>query len=165
MIIMKKTFLFSCLIFMTATILFVSCGSKTKTEIPDASGEELVNQLWTNLQNADTAADNSFMADGFQAVHEDGANDKAAELELIAGLNIDSYTISNLICTQNNDVIVATYIVSVEETIEGQRLSKDPAARMSVFMVEEGSWKWISHANLKPLENEVPVTEETDSIQ
>ena len=65
---------------MTATILFVSCGSETKTEIPDASGEELVNQLWTNLQNADTAAANSFMADGFQAVHEDGANEKAAEL-------------------------------------------------------------------------------------
>lgn len=164
---MKKITLLSFALLLTASFFMFSCGSDAKKEVKEQSGEELVNQLWTILQNSDTAAADSFITEGFQAVHEDGANNKEQELALIAGLNIDTYSIANLVSTQNNNVIVTTYMVSVEETIEGERLSKAPAARMSVFVEEDGAWKWISHANLKPLEqvSDTTAVVETDSIQ
>ncbi len=162
---MKKITILSFSLFLIASFLMFSCGSEKK-EIKEQSGEELVNQLWTYLQNSDTTAADSFMLESFQVIHEDGASNKEQELQLIAGLNIDTYNITNLICTQNKNVIVATYIVSVEETINGERLSKAPAARMSVFMEDEGTWKWISHANLKPLEqiSDSLLTVSSDSI-
>ena len=41
--------------------------------------------------------------------------------------------------------------VSVEETIEGKRLSTKPAARLTIFLKTDSGWQWIAHANLNPL--------------
>jgi hypothetical protein len=60
--------------------------------------------------------------------------------------------LSKIEITRNGPVIVATYFVSVEETIKGMRLLKEPAApRLSVFLKTGDGWKWIAHANLRPL--------------
>ncbi len=140
------------LITIIGGLFIISCRSKTETTTDPQLGNTLVKQLWDNLVANDTATLNLTMADGFQSVHEDGANNKAEELELISGLAITNYTIDNLISTQDGDVLITTYMVSVEETIEGERLSKKPAARMTVFVKNDGNWQWIAHANLKPLE-------------
>jgi hypothetical protein len=155
---MKRVTFFSISLLLAVSVFIFSCESGKK-EIKEQSGEELVNQLWTILQESDTEAADSFIAEGFQAVHENGAKNKEQEIQLISELNIHSYTITNLVATQHDNVIVATYMVSVEETVEGERLSKSPAARMSVFVEVDGIWKWISHANLKPLEQ---VIEDSD---
>ncbi|HNQ66909.1 MAG TPA: nuclear transport factor 2 family protein [Bacteroidales bacterium] len=163
---MKRVTFFSISLLLAMSVFIFSCESGKK-EVKEQSGEELVNQLWNILQESDVEAAESFMAEGFQAVHEDGANNKEQEIQLISELNIHSYTITNLVTTQHDKVIVATYMVSVEETVEGERLSKSPAARMSVFVEVDGTWKWISHANLKPLEQVVEDSEITqaESIQ
>lgn len=156
---MKRITFVSILLLLATLLVVFSCESGTK-EVKEQSGEELVNQLWTILQDSDTEAADSFIAEGFQAVHENGAKNKEQEIQLISGLNIHSYTITDLVTTQHDNVIVATYMVAVEETVEGERLSKSPAARMSVFIKIDGNWKWISHANLKPLEQ---VVEDADT--
>ncbi len=142
------------ILFLSAVIagLFItSCNTRTEIKIDPQMGNSLVKQLWDQLSSKDTAAINLFMAKSFQAVHEDGANDKQKEIKLISGLAITTYKINDIISTQNDNVIITTYMVSVEETIEGERLSKTPAARMSVFVKNEGKWQWLAHANLKPL--------------
>lgn len=165
---MKKTLLFLSMA-ICAVLLTVSCNQpaeekaestdETATEVQAETtvdpelGKNLVNQLWEAILAEDTTSLDAFMAEDFQSVHEDGAIGKAAELALISGLSIDTYTISELKVSQDENVIIATYMVSVEETIEGERLSKDPAARMSVFVKEEGEWKFMAHANLKPLKD------------
>lgn len=91
------------------------------------------------------------IAKGFQSVHQFGANDREQEMKLIKNLKLGKYTLSNIKITQNVPVIVATYLVSVGETIKGERLSTKPTPRLSVFLKTDSGWKWIAHANLKPL--------------
>ncbi|MBL7074684.1 nuclear transport factor 2 family protein [candidate division KSB1 bacterium] len=114
-------------------------------------GEKLVRQLWADMKARNLAALEKKIAPGFQSVHEDGARNREQQIELLRGLNIGEYTLSNFEVTQNGPVIIATYFVSVEETIEGKRLSTKPAPRLSVFLKTDSGWQWIAHANLNPL--------------
>ncbi|MDO9527803.1 MAG: nuclear transport factor 2 family protein [Syntrophales bacterium] len=114
-------------------------------------GEKLVRQLWAGMKKTDMKSVEKKIAEGFQSVHQDGANNRMEEIELIKNLKLGEYTLSNFHVTRNGPVIVATYFVSVEETIKGRRLTKKPAPRLSVFLKTDDGWKWIAHANLKPL--------------
>ena len=115
-------------------------------------GEKLLRQLWADMQKPDMEVIEKTIAEGFQSVHQYGPNNREQEIELIKNLKLGKYTLSNIKITQNGPVIVATYFVSVEETIKGKQLSKKPAPRLSVFLKNDSGWKWIAHANLKPLE-------------
>lgn len=117
----------------------------------EATGEQLVRKLWKHLEEGDIPALKEMMAPGFQSVHPDGARDGKQEIELIRGLSLGSCKLSDIKVTQNGSVLVATYFVSVQETIDGKVLSNAPAARMTVFLMTDTGWKWIGHANLKPL--------------
>lgn len=114
-------------------------------------GEKLVRQLWADMQKPDIEGIEKTIAEGFQSVHQYGASNREEEIELIKGLKLGNYTLSDMKITQNESVIVATYSVSVEETIMGKRLLKKPEPRLSVFVKTDNGWKWIAHANLKPL--------------
>ncbi|MFH1936177.1 MAG: nuclear transport factor 2 family protein [Bacteroidota bacterium] len=153
---MKKLFTLNGIVVvaLAALLLAPSCTE----DIPETStGESLVYQLWDAFRNRDLEAIKNNMAPGFQSVHDFGAYNMDEELELLRGLTISDYEISNMKITGNDeDLIIATYIVSVSETIEGMRLSKEPAPRMTIFVKDDGVWKWIAHANLKPMKAEAP---------
>jgi len=125
-----------------------------KPELESTLGENLVRQLWVDMKKPDMEMIKKKIAEGFQSVHQYGANNREQEIELIKGLKLGEYSLSNFQITQNGPVIVATYFVSVEETINGKRLSKKPAPRLSVFLKTDSGWQWIAHANLKPLEQQ-----------
>ncbi len=130
------------------SFLAISC----ENEVPEAQeGEAQVYQLWNNLKQKNFEIIEKSMASGFQSIHQFGANDMEAEMKLIYNLEMSDYTISDLIITSNDDLIIATYFVSVAETIDGERLSKEPAPRMTIFIEIDEEWKWIAHANLKPI--------------
>jgi len=114
-------------------------------------GEKLLLQLWTDMKKPDMEAIEKTIAKGFQSVHQYGSNNREQEIKLIKGLKLGKYTLSNIEITRNGPVIIATYFVSVAETIKGDRLTKKPAPRLSVFLKTDSGWKWIAHANLKPL--------------
>lgn len=135
------------------TILFTTAPVLANQKAADekALGEKLLRQLWENMEQKDMEMVEKTIAKGFQSVHEFGPNNREQEIEMIRGLNLGKYTLSKIKITRNGPVIVATYFVSAEETIEGERLSKKPAPRLSVFLNTDDGWKWIAHANLKPL--------------
>ncbi|MFH1363124.1 MAG: nuclear transport factor 2 family protein [Candidatus Omnitrophota bacterium] len=133
--------------FATPTVL---ANQEVATE--KGLGEKLLRQLWADMKKPDMAAIEKTIAKGFQSVHQYGSNNREQEIKLIEGLKLDKYTLSNIKITRDGIVIVATYFVSVEETIKGKRLSKKPAPRLSVFLKTDSGWKWIAHANLKPLD-------------
>jgi len=114
-------------------------------------GEDLVRELWNDFKTQNISALEKKIAPGFQSIHEDGARDAQAELKLLKELNLDEYTLSNFKVTQVGPTIIVSYFVSVEETIEGKRLSTKPAARLTIFLKTDSSWQWIAHANLNPL--------------
>ena len=115
-------------------------------------GEKLVRQLWVEVKAGNVEVIEKMMAPGFQSIHEDGSRNRKEELQLIKGVNLGGYTLSNFKMSRNGPVFVVTYFVSVEETIGGKRLSATkPAARLSAWLETDGGWKWIIHANLRSL--------------
>ncbi len=115
-------------------------------------GEKLVRQLWMLIKENNVKKMAKTMGPGFQSIHEDAARDRQAELRVLEKVDIGKYKLSNFKVTQNGPVIIATYFVSVEETIKGKRLSATKsAARMSAWLKTDSGWKWIIHANLRSL--------------
>jgi hypothetical protein len=114
-------------------------------------GEKLVRQLWADIKSKNMAAVEKKTALGFQSIHQDGARTREQEWALIKDLDLGQYTLSDFTVSQNGPVIIATYFVSVGETIDDTRLSAKPAARLSAFLKTGSGWQWIAHANLKPL--------------
>ena len=147
---------FKVLLISAAVLLFLNqevlAGQKVVSKT--GNGEELVRQLWTDIKKTDIKSLEKKMAEGFQPVHQYGANTRMEEIKLIKNLKLGEYILTNFHVTRNGPVIVATYFVSVEETIKGRRLTKKPAPRLSVFLKTDSGWKWIAHANLKPLSAE-----------
>ncbi|MFA4917276.1 MAG: nuclear transport factor 2 family protein [Syntrophales bacterium] len=138
---------------ITLTFVFTTLTALANHDVAteEGLGEKLLGQLWADMEKPDMEAIEKTIAKGFQSVHQDGSNNREQEIKLIKGLKLGKYSLSNIKITQNGPVIVATYFVSVEETIEGKRLQKKPAPRLSVFLKTDSGWKLIAHANLKPL--------------
>jgi len=114
-------------------------------------GEDLVRQLWRDIKTGDAATIDRWLAPGFQSAHEDGARTRQQEIDLLKKLNLGDYTLSGFRSTQDGPAIVVTYLVTVTETIDGKRLSKAPAPRLTVFLKTAKGWQWLAHANLHPL--------------
>jgi len=135
-------------------VIGVSLGmllAATLAQAGESQGEKLVRDLWALFAAKDLAKVEAMTSPAFQSVRSIGAYDKAQQMKLTAGLDLGPYTLSDFKVTEQGPVIVATYMVSVAETINGQRLDKKPAPRMSIFIKTEQGWKWLAHANLKPV--------------
>jgi hypothetical protein len=116
-----------------------------------SEGEKLERQMWADFKAKDWKAVESKIAEGFQSGHPDGARDRAGEISLIEHLNLGEVTLSNVKSTMNGENIVVTYMIAVQETIDGKRLSRKPSPRLSVWKEEQSGWQWICHANLNPI--------------
>jgi hypothetical protein len=114
-------------------------------------GKELVLQLWADMKANNWMELQKQIAPGFQSIHQDGARDNQVQIELIKGLNLSEYTLSNFKVTMEGQVIIVTYQVNVEETIAGNLIQKRSSMRLSAWLKSGDSWKWIIHANLNPL--------------
>lgn len=140
-------------VMMTIVFLIISqsgvIASGSTTEL--ALGEDLVRELWNDFKTQNISSLEKKIAPGFQSIHEDGARDAEAELKLLKEQNLGEYTLSNFKVTQVGSAIIVSYFVSVKETIDGQRLSSKPAARLTIFLQTDNGWQWIAHANLNPL--------------
>jgi uncharacterized protein DUF4440 len=118
---------------------------------PESKGEALERQIWADMKSRNWTSLRAKIAPGFQSVHPDGPRDKAGELALIKGLHLGKYKLKDFDVTQSGDSLIVTYWISVQETIDGERLSTKPAQRMSVWKKTAAGWQWIAHANLNPL--------------
>lgn len=93
----------------------------------------------------------TFLADEFQIVRANGSHlDKSGYLENSA--TVQRADVTNLEATMSDGVIVASYALSVEETIDGVQQST-LAPRLSVFRQSaDGSWHIVAHANFGALD-------------
>lgn len=115
-------------------------------------GQRLEGRLWADIKAKRFTNVEAKIAPGFQSVHQDGARDRDEELALIRGLDIHNYALYDFSVTRQGAAIIVSYMAAVEETIGGERLTKEPTARISVWLMTTDGWQWISHANLKPLD-------------
>ena len=125
---------------------------RAQSEAPiGAEGEKMERQMWVDFKAKNWKEVESKIADGFQSVHPDGARNRAGEISLIEKLNLGEISFSNFKSTVNGDNIVITYLIAVQETIDGKQLSRKPAQRLSVWKKGTHGWQWICHANLNPI--------------
>lgn len=131
----------------------VGCGS-LRPGRGASEGERVVRQLWSDIRDKNWTAIEAMMAPGFQSLHQDGARDRAAEMELLKGLDLGRISLDDFHSSAAGPVLIVTYRMNIAETIDGKRLSRREAPRMSVFLKEEGRWLWIAHANMVSLKEE-----------
>jgi hypothetical protein len=125
---------------------------QAQSETPIAAeGEKMERQMWADFKAKEWKAVESKIAEGFQSIHPDGPRDRAGEISLIEKLNLGEIALSNFKSTTNGDNIVVTYMISVQEMIDGKQLSRKPAPRLSVWKKGTHGWQWICHANLNPI--------------
>jgi len=142
---MKSKYVFA------ALVLALSLGQPAHIRAQNPSGEELLNQLLAATKSGDSSRQAKLYARAYQSAHEDGGRDRAQELELLKNVDITDYTLSDVKITEQGPVVVVTYFAELAETIEGTRLPKRKAARLTVFLKTDDGWKAIAHANLNPL--------------
>ena len=107
---------------------------------PQAHGETLYREFVTAVAAADWTAVDAILADDFQSVHTDGPRSK----------DLGEYSITDFISTRSGDTLVTTHWLSVEETINGSRLSTKPAPRLTVWRQGTAGWQIIAIASLNP---------------
>ncbi len=151
---MKKTGLWSIII---AALVGFLVGHYTTQNIANTKkgdpliGENLEKKIWADMKDKNEAAVADQMADGFQSLHQDGARDKAGELELIKKLNLSSYTLNDIKVTINGNAMIVSYKITTDETIDRARIQAKDAPRLSVWQKTPTGWKWIAHTNISPI--------------
>lgn len=118
---------------------------------PNADGETLYREFVGAVAAKDWAAVDAMLADDFQSVHTDGARSKAKELSMLKAEDLGDLTLTDFVSTRAGDTIVATHWLSVEETINGSRLSTKPAPRLTVWRQGASGWQIIAIASLNPV--------------
>jgi len=114
-------------------------------------GENLYRQFISAIAGQNWSAVEAMISPSFQSVHSDGARDQIAELALLKGINLGTYTLHDFKVTKSNNNLIVTSWISIEETINGERLSTKSASRLSVWDKTPNGWQLIALANLNPV--------------
>lgn len=114
-------------------------------------GENLYRQFLSAIAGQNWSAVEAMISPSFQSVHSDGTRDRIAELALIKGIDLGTYTLHDFKVTKANNHLVVTCWISIEETIDGERLSTKSSPRLSVWDKTPNGWKLIALANLNPV--------------
>jgi hypothetical protein len=140
---------------VAAAFLWISTaaalGAAAEQPAAPSEGERLERQMWADMKAKNWAAVEGRIAPGFQSAHPDGTRTRAQEIALIKGLSLGAFTLKDFKVTKNGGDLIVSYWISVEETIDGKRLTGKPAMRLSIWQKGPNGWQWIAHANLKPL--------------
>ena len=105
------------------SVLLVS-GAYARKPTPKAQGKELVKKIWADMRGERFSELEKMMSPGFQSVHADGARHRDEQIKLLIHLKMGKVSIKDIEVTEVGPMLIATYTVAVEETIEGKRLSK-----------------------------------------
>jgi ketosteroid isomerase-like protein len=88
----------------------------------------------------------SMRANGTGYSRDDYLASGASEVKIYPGFSAE-----DIVATRDGDILVARYMLRIEETIDGKPVSKR-APRISVFRRIDGVWKIVSHANFAATE-------------
>ena len=129
-----------CLVIVAAAcaltgFLFIgqAAAAKNAASAAVSEGERLERQMWDDIRAKRWSAVEARVAPGFQAVHAEGARDRAAELRLFEGIDVSDYWLTDVRATEEGPAIVVTYKLTAEETIGDKRVSVKRSPRQTSF--------------------------------
>jgi hypothetical protein len=110
-------------------------------------GGKLLNRVWRDMKEGRVDAIKKYTSPKFQSVHYDGARNRSQELNLIAQLNMTSYSLTHVKVTEEHNVLIISYFAQVTETINDIVVTSN-TPRLTVFEKVHDKWKWVGHASL-----------------
>jgi ketosteroid isomerase-like protein len=114
--------------------------------VSEAEAQGAIDSFLDALFSGDLAKVEQVLANEFQILRSDGKSyDKVSYLGALPKHKVRPTT-SNLKFTGHDDVIVASYVIKTEQTINGQPVQA-VSPRLSVFHKEGDRWLIVAHAN------------------
>ncbi|MCP4384315.1 MAG: nuclear transport factor 2 family protein [Hyphomicrobiales bacterium] len=125
----------------------VPAGAKAESVAVEAEARQAINIFFGAVMNNDEDAIAGIVAPEFQIQRANGTRYDAAtypmsELPIIAEMP----ELEDVVVTTEGDLMVATYNINVNETIDGKVIEAF-APRMTVFRKDDDKWLVVAHAN------------------
>jgi hypothetical protein len=79
-------------------------------------GENLYRQFLSAIAGQNWSAVEAMISPSFQSAHSDGARDHVAELALLKGIDLGTYTLHDFKVTKADSHLVVTCMISIEKT-------------------------------------------------
>ena len=100
---------------------------------------KLENEMWGYARDKKWSELKAGLSTAYQSVNEDGAVGLEAALEALGKMNLSDFVLSDFKVTRSGPVVIVSYYAQVAETIDGKRIQKDKAPRMSVWLMTDDS--------------------------
>jgi ketosteroid isomerase-like protein len=124
----------------------LSQGADAHAGVSEAEAQGAIDSFFDALFSGDPAKVEQVLGPEFQILRADGkAHDKAGYLTALPNHKVRPAS-SNLKFTGHDDVMVVTYTVTSNQTIDGKAVEA-VAPRLSVFHKEGDRWLIVAHAN------------------
>ena len=111
-----------------------------------AIAERVQNEFFTALQNGDSTALAALLSPAFQLVRADGSSANR-EQYLADPATMNSFELSDFAVTSTGDVLVARFMGSTSEVIDGVEYSRAAAPRFAVMKRDGDTWKIVGQVN------------------
>ena len=137
--------------YLTCTIVaLVATVAVSMAATPDKAAMEAKEKAaWQAFKDKNEAEFKKLVDKDVRCVYDDGVSNMAKELAAMKKWDMKSFEINNYdIFSDEKDVIVATYTVKVEGTVDGKDVS-GTYNDGSVWKKEGTNWLAIFHTNIK----------------
>ena len=139
---MKKYISYSLVTFFAIALAAFASPDKAAIEAKEK-------EAWQTFKDKNAEGFKKVVDKDFKGVYAEGMSDMDKELSDMKKWDMKSFTISDFTAfSDEKDVMVTTYTVKIEGTIEGKDVSGTYNAG-SVWKEENGAWMAIFHTNIK----------------
>jgi outer membrane murein-binding lipoprotein Lpp len=124
-----------------------STPPRTSSSAEDVKiAEDTQNAFFQALKDGDAAALEKLLSPAFQLVRADGSS--ATKSEYLANpATMNSFELTDFITTREGDLIVAKFVGTTNEVIDGTEYKGDPADRFAVMQRNGDTWRIIAQVN------------------
>ena len=139
---MKKSLSYAVAVLLASAAVSFAAPDKAAVEAKE-------NAAWQAFKDKKADAFQKVVDKDLRAVYDSGIMKMSDELDAMKKWDMKSFAISDFnMFSDEKDVVVTTYTVKVEGTMEGQDMSGTYNAG-SVWKMENGAWMAIFHTNIK----------------
>jgi hypothetical protein len=133
----------------TMVALFATVAVSIAAMPDKAAMEAKEKSAWQAFKDKNADAFKKLVDKDIRCVYADGHSNMQNELAIMQKWDMKSFEISDFdMFSDEKDVIVTTYKVKVDGTVEGEDMSGNYNAG-SVWKLENGQWLAIFHTNIK----------------
>jgi hypothetical protein len=109
-------------------------------------GQALERSFWESVRAKDWKELEKHIADNYITVTPRERFNRDEALQQLKGMQLQSYTISDLTTNLNTETIVVTCTIDLQGTENGQPMSGMPLHLMGVWQKQKAGWMLLAHS-------------------